>query len=135
MRNDSKKRPRKRSQETPSTDLFFQTVNDHSDEETQRIVEFMRKLKQADDETCIFNRFCCAIQCYRSGFKTYSTLKKHLVSILRDHKGLLEEFHQLMSGFASRVIRNNEKKENAESNVERKEEFLKKIKPLGKSVY
>ncbi|KAL0899293.1 hypothetical protein Bca101_083254 [Brassica carinata] len=137
MRNDCKKRPRPRprSEEIQSRDLFYQTLNDYSDEETQRIFEFMKKLKQADDETCIFKRFCFAIQCYRSGYKTYIAFENHLLSILRDHKGLLDEFHQLKSGFASPVIRNNEKKENAESDVERTVEFLKKIEALGESVY
>ncbi|KAL0875007.1 hypothetical protein Bca101_024712 [Brassica carinata] len=138
MRNDCKKRrrPRPRSEERPSRDLFYQTLSDYSEEETQRIFEFMNKLKQADDETCMFNRFCFAIQCYRSGYKTYTSLENHLLSILRDHKGLLDEFHQLKSTFASPAIRNNEKmKENAESDLERTVGFLKKIEALGESVY
>ncbi|CDY10687.1 BnaA05g16750D [Brassica napus] len=121
MRN-CKKRPRRptRSQGRPSRDLFYQTLTDYSDEETQGILEFMKKLKQADDETCIFNRFCCGIDSYRYGCINYISLKNRLLWILRDHKGLLDEFHQLKSGFASPVIRNNEKKkENAESDMER----------------
>ncbi|KAH0926645.1 hypothetical protein HID58_018901, partial [Brassica napus] len=121
MRN-CKKRPRRptRSQGRPSRDLFYQTLTDYSDEETQGILEFMKKLKQADDETCIFNRFCCGIDSYRYGCINYISLKNRLLWILRDHKGLLDEFHQLKSGFASPVIINNEKKkENAESDMER----------------
>ncbi|KAG2306667.1 hypothetical protein Bca52824_026415 [Brassica carinata] len=137
MTNDCKKRPRPhpRSEEIPSRDLFYQTLTDYSDEETQGIFEFMKKLKQADDKTSMFNRFCCAIQCYQSGGITYITLENGLLSILRDHKGLLDEFHQLKSGFASPVIRNNEKKEKGQSDVERTVDFLKKIEALGESVY
>ncbi|XP_033147288.1 uncharacterized protein LOC117134009 [Brassica rapa] len=137
MRN-CKKRPRRptRSQGRPSRDLFYQTLTDYSDEETQGILQFMKKLKQADDETCIFNRFCCGIDSYRYGCINYISLKNRLLWILRDHKGLLDEFHQLKSGFASPVIRNNEKKkENAESDMERTVGFLKKIEALGESVY
>ncbi|KAJ4894335.1 hypothetical protein Rs2_21129 [Raphanus sativus] len=136
MRNDSKKRPRRRSQEIPSRDLFYQTLTDYSDEERQGLFEFMRKLKHADDDTCMFNRFCGEIQCYRSGYITYTSLENSLLSIICDNKGLLDEFHQFTSGFASRVIRNNEKKkDNAESDVERTIRFLKKIEALGESVY
>ncbi|XP_033129422.1 uncharacterized protein LOC117126123 [Brassica rapa] len=136
MRN-SKKRPRPstRSQGRPSRDLFYQSPTDYSDEETQGIFEFMKKLKQADDETCMFNRFCCAIECYRSGSGTYISLKNRLLSILRGHKGLLDEFHQLKSSFDSPVIRNNEKKENVQSDVGRTVGFLKKIEALGESAY
>ncbi|KAJ4875086.1 hypothetical protein Rs2_40104 [Raphanus sativus] len=116
--------------------LSYQTLTDYSEEETQRIFEFMVKLKQADDGTGIFNRFCSAIQRYRSGYQTYTRLENSLLSILCDHKGLLDEFHQLKSGFASPVIRNNEtKKDNAESDMERTIGFFKKIEALGKSVY
>ncbi|KAL0742841.1 hypothetical protein Bca4012_084354 [Brassica carinata] len=137
MTNDCKKRPRPhpRSEEIPSRDLFYQTLTDYSDEETQGIFEFMKNLKQADDKTSMFNRFCCAIQCYQSGGITYITLENGLLSILRDHKGLLDEFHQLKSGFASPVIRNNEKKEKGQSDVERTVVFLKKIEALRESVY
>ncbi|KAF8047703.1 hypothetical protein N665_2862s0001, partial [Sinapis alba] len=133
MRNDCKKRPR--SEEIPSRDLCYQPLTDYSEEETQRIFEFMKKLKQADDETFMFDRFCFAIQCYQSGYKTYMNLENSLLSILRDHKGLLDEFHQLKSGFGSHVIRNNEKKESVQSDLERTVGFLNKIEALGASVY
>ncbi|CAH8381510.1 unnamed protein product [Eruca vesicaria subsp. sativa] len=134
MRN-SKKRPRTMSHEIPSRDLFYQTPTDYSEDETQRIFDFMKKLKQADDETRIYNRFCFAIQCYRSGYETYISLENHLLSILRDHQGLRNEFHQLKSGFASPLIRHNKKNENVLSDVERTVGFLKKIEGLGDRVY
>ena len=133
MRNCKKRpRPSTRSQGRPSRDLFYQSPTDYSDEETQGILEFMKKLKQADDETCMFNRFCCAIECYRSGGGTYISLKNRLLSILRDHKGLLDEFHQLKSSFDFPLIRN---KENVQSDVGRTVGFLKKIEALGESAY
>ncbi|KAL0815909.1 hypothetical protein Bca101_072353 [Brassica carinata] len=105
MRNCKKRpRPPTRSQGRPSRDLFYQTLTDYSDEETQGILEFMKKLKQADDETCIFNRFCCGIDSYRYGCINYISLKNRLLWILRDHKGLLEEFHQLKVLEENRIV-------------------------------
>ncbi|CAH8381503.1 unnamed protein product [Eruca vesicaria subsp. sativa] len=132
-------RPHTRSQGRPSRDLLYQPPTDYSDEESQRILEFMKKLKQADlDEPSLLlvHRFCSAIRLYRSGYATYTNIKNGCLSILHDNQGLLDEFLQLLSSFNSPVIiRNSEKKENAESDLERTVGFLKKIEALGDNVH
>ncbi|KAL0711523.1 hypothetical protein Bca4012_018501 [Brassica carinata] len=117
LETKTKKTEVKIQTENPETDVKESAKNPMEKRKKKRgsksdelILEFMKKLKQADDETCMFHRLCFAIQCYRSCYKTYITIKRHLLSRLHDHKGLLDEFHQLKSGFSSPAIRNNEMK-------------------------
>ncbi|KAL0690291.1 hypothetical protein Bca4012_089969 [Brassica carinata] len=106
-------------------DLFYQTPTNCSDEEIQRNIEFLKKLQEADDKT-LYRRY--------EGYITYIQLKRGLVLLLRGHRGLIIEFRQLLSYFAS-PVRNNSEKENPKSELKRTVAFLHKIEALGESVY
>ncbi|KAG2247072.1 hypothetical protein Bca52824_086700 [Brassica carinata] len=110
-------------------DLFYQTPTNCSDEEIQRNIEFLKKLQEADDKT-LYRRYEGMMQRYI----TYIQLKRGLVLLLRGHRGLIIEFRQLLSYFAS-PVRNNSEKENPKSELKRTVAFLHKIEALGESVY
>lgn len=122
-------------------DLFYQTPTNCSDEEIQRNIEFLKKLQEADDKT-LYRRyegmmqrfFFFLMQRYLSGYITYIQLKRGLVLLLRGQRGLIIEFRQLLSYFAS-PVRNNSEKENPKSELKRTVAFLHKIEALGESVY
>ncbi|KAF8080711.1 hypothetical protein N665_0926s0011 [Sinapis alba] len=121
-------RPRKRQ----GRDLFYQTPTNCSDEEIQLNIDFLKKLQEADDKT-LYHQYVGMMQRYQSGSVTYIQLRIRLVLMLRKHRGLLKEFRQLLSSFASPVRNHHSTKENPKAELERTVAFLHKIEALGES--
>ncbi|KFK39578.1 hypothetical protein AALP_AA3G262500 [Arabis alpina] len=115
---------------------FYQTPKDTSEEEIQRGCDFVKRLKTMDDKR-IFDQYVDAMKSYQSGSLSSTDLKNRIVSILGNHEGLVEEFHQLLSDLASRGGRNSNKAktQSAESDRARTVKFLNKVKALDKSLY
>ncbi|CAH8361482.1 unnamed protein product [Eruca vesicaria subsp. sativa] len=113
-------------------DLFYQTPTNCSDEEIQRISEFLKKLQETDDKK-LNRRYVGVTQRYLSDSITYIQLKRELFYTLRRNRDLFKEYRQLLSYFAS-PARNHSEKENPISELKRSVAFLQKIEALGESV-